>query len=83
MKYTEPMWSKDIDLWVEPTAENAAKVLTGLRRFGAPLGDLTVEQLTDPTTIFQIGIEGNRIDIMAGVPGLDLKQLGSGETPSC
>jgi hypothetical protein len=35
MKYTEPLWSKDIDLWVEPTAENAEKVLSALQRFGA------------------------------------------------
>ena len=37
MKYTEPTWSKDIDLWIDPVPENAVKVLDALRRFGAPL----------------------------------------------
>ena len=70
MKYTEPVWSKDIDIWIEPVAENAQKVLEALHRFGAPTGNVRVEDLTDPTTIFQIGIAGNRVDIMTSVPGL-------------
>jgi hypothetical protein len=70
MKYTEPIWSKDIDLWIDPVPENAAKVFDALRRFGAPTGNLGVSDLTDPTTIFQIGVDGNRIDIMTAVPGL-------------
>lgn len=73
MKYTEPMWSKDIDLWVDPTAENAQRVLNALQSFGAPTGALSVADLTNPTTVFQIGVEGNRIDIMVGVPGLDFQ----------
>jgi hypothetical protein len=28
MLYTEPRYTKDLDLWIEPSAENAAKVLT-------------------------------------------------------
>jgi hypothetical protein len=74
MKYTEPIWSKDIDLWIDPVPENAAKVLDALRRFGAPTGSLSVSDLTDPTTIFQIGVDGNRIDIMTAVPGLTFEE---------
>jgi len=70
MKYTESIWSKEIDLWIDPVPENAAKVLDALRRFGAPTGTLSVSDLTDPTTIFQIGVDGNRIDILTAVPGL-------------
>jgi len=70
MKYTEPIWSKDIELWIDPVPENAAKVFAALGRFGAPAGSLSVSDLTDPTTIFQIGVDGNRIDIMTAVPGL-------------
>ena len=74
MKYTEPIWSKDIDLWIEPVPENAAKVFDALGRFGAPAGSLSVSDLTDPTTIFQIGVDGNRIDIMTAVPGLTFEE---------
>jgi hypothetical protein len=70
MKYTESAWSKEIGVWVEPAPENAAKVLDALRRLGAPLGNLGVSDLTGPTTLFQIGVAGNRIDIMTDIPGL-------------
>ncbi len=73
MKYTEPIWSKDIDIWIDPTPENATKVLQALRVFGAPTSDVAIADLTDPTSIFQIGAEGNRIDIMTAVPGLEFK----------
>lgn len=41
MRYTEPFYTKDIDLWVEPVPENAVKAMAALRAFGAPTGDLT------------------------------------------
>ena len=34
--------TKDLDLWVRPDPQNAAKVLTSLSAFGAPLGELTL-----------------------------------------
>ena len=70
MKYTEPIWSKDIDVWIDPVSDNALKVLDALRRFGAPVSNLSIEDLTDPTTIFQIGVDGNRIDILTSISGL-------------
>jgi hypothetical protein len=48
MEVTEPIWTKDIDVWIEPVPENAAKVLDALGHFGTPTGDVTVANLTDP-----------------------------------
>jgi hypothetical protein len=70
MKYTEPFYTKDIDLWVDPAPDNAAKVFAALQAFGAPTVDLTVQDLCTPGVFFQIGIEPNRIDVMTDVPGL-------------
>jgi hypothetical protein len=36
-----PRATKDIDVWIEASADNAARVLTALRAFGAPLGGLS------------------------------------------
>ena len=83
MKYTEPIWSKDIDLWIEPVPENAAKVFDALGRFGAPAGSLSVSDPTDPTTIFQIGVDGNRIDIMTAIPGLTFEAAWGRRGPVC
>lgn len=65
--YTEPRYTKDIDLWVEPTAENAEKIFNALKKFGAPIKNLTIDDLTNPNMIYQIGIEPNRIDILMGI----------------
>jgi hypothetical protein len=42
-----------------------------LRKFGAPLDDLGVEDLSTPGMIFQIGIASNRIDIITAIDGVD------------
>ena len=71
MKYTEPRYTKDLDVWVEPTLENAERVFTALSNFGAPMQRVAVEDFANPDLIFQIGIEPHRIDIMMHVKGLD------------
>ncbi|MBN1447980.1 MAG: nucleotidyl transferase AbiEii/AbiGii toxin family protein, partial [Bacteroidetes bacterium] len=38
MKYSEPRFTKDIDLWIVTDEQNAHAVYTALREFGAPLG---------------------------------------------
>ena len=71
MYYTEPRYTKDLDIWTEPTPENGRKVWNALVQFGAPLSDLTPADLSDPDIVFQIGIEPNRVDILLYVEGLN------------
>ncbi len=47
MRYTEPRYTKDLDLWVDPTPKNAQRVSRALRRFGAPLTRIRAEHFTD------------------------------------
>src|SRR5437660_2963694 len=77
MKYTEPRYTKDLDIWVEPTSENAERVFRALADFGAPTGGVTVEDFTNSDLIFQIGIAPHRIDIMMGVKGLNFAEAWS------
>lgn len=65
-----PRATGDLDIWVRPTRENAARVLAALGRFGAPLHDLSADDLTQPDTVFQIGLPPSRIDILSGLTGL-------------
>lgn len=60
----------DLDLWVNPTPENAPKVLLALKRFGAALHDLTEADLSAPDIVFQMGLPPNRIDILTRISGL-------------
>jgi hypothetical protein len=74
MKYTEPRYTKDLDIWVDTTPENASRVFRALAEFGAPMQSVTVEDFTNPELVFQIGIEPHRIDIMMHVKGLGFSQ---------
>ncbi|MCX6998486.1 MAG: hypothetical protein NTV49_15735 [Kiritimatiellaeota bacterium] len=66
-----PRATMDIDLWVKPSATNAAAVLRALRQFGAPLENISLADLLRNDTIFQIGVAPCRIDIITGATGLD------------
>ncbi len=72
--HTEPRYTKDMDIWVEPTPENAQKVWNALIKFGAPLDDLTVADFCNPDVVFQMGVEPNRIDIIMDVEGLQFAE---------
>ena len=64
----------DIDIWVLPSPDNAKAVLRALARFGAPLHNLTEEDLQKDDTIFQIGVAPRRIDIITGASGLKFEE---------
>jgi hypothetical protein len=66
-----PRATMDIDLWVMPSPDNAAAVLRALRRFGAPMQGLTVDDFQRDETVFQIGVAPRRIDIITGASGLE------------
>lgn len=68
-----PRATGDLDIWVHNTTENAARVLQALSAFGAPLFDLTLEDLTRPDTVFQIGLPPSRIDILSGITGVEFR----------
>lgn len=71
--YGYPRATLDIDLWVMPSMENGEAVLRSLKRFGAPLGDLSSTDFSQNEIVFQIGIAPCRIDIITGVDGLDFE----------
>ena len=67
--YSEPRYTKDLDIWIEPTKANAKKVLAVLEKFGAPKRSVSVEDLSTPGTVFIFGIEPNRVDLITKVKG--------------
>jgi len=69
-----PRATGDLDIWVRADAANAPRILEALRRFGAPLFDLSLDDLSKPGTVFQIGTAPARIDILTGVSGLSFEE---------
>jgi hypothetical protein len=66
-----PRATGDIDIWVNPTPENATRVMRALIDFGAPIGDLTLKDLSTPGIVFQMGLPPNRIDILTKIDAVD------------
>ncbi len=69
--YAEPRYTKDIDLWVLPTPENALRLREALLRFGGWVEGMTLEHFTTERTMFQIGLPPCRVDFLTSVPGLE------------
>ncbi len=61
--------TKDLDVWVRPSEENARRAFEALAEFGAPLHDLAVDDLSQPGLIFQIGVTPIRIDVITEIDG--------------
>jgi hypothetical protein len=66
--------TKDLDVWVRPSQENASRVLRSIVDFGAPLQDLREEDLVHPGLIFQIGVAPLRIDIITSIDGVEFDE---------
>lgn len=72
--YAEPRATKDLDIWVNPTPENAARVFNALRQFGAALHGATADFFTERDTFLVIGVVPNRIDILKSIPGVEFDE---------
>jgi len=72
--HAKPRFTKDIDLWVEPTPENAERLLAALSDFGFGSLPLTVEDFTQPGRIVQLGHPPSRVDLMTSVQGLNFEE---------
>jgi hypothetical protein len=68
--FGRPRYTKDLDVWVDPAGDNSARVFRALAKFGAPLDNVSAEDFGDEDTIFRIGVEPVRIDILAGISGV-------------
>lgn len=73
IEHTEPRYTKDLDLWVEPTLENAKRVMVALKKFGAPLARVTAEDFTNEQLVYQMGVEPVRIDVLMSLEGVDFE----------
>jgi hypothetical protein len=74
VRYTEPRYTKDLDLWVEISEKNARALLRALEKFEAPTDNLSVKDLTTPGLIYIFGLPPTRIDIINRVSGGNFKR---------
>ncbi len=64
-------YTKDLDIWVDATQENAAKVVEVLGRFGFESLSISAADFSTPGLTLQLGYEPARIDLLTRVSGLE------------
>ena len=65
-----PRYTKDLDVWVECSPDNALALLKALGQFGMGSLGLTVDDFLVPDQVVQLGYPPNRIDILMVVSGI-------------
>jgi len=78
--YARPRATGDLDVFVRPTRGNAERVLRALAEFGAPLHNLSLDDLISDDTIFQIGVAPIRIDVITALTGVSFESAWAGRT---
>jgi hypothetical protein len=73
MKYSEPRYTRDLDVWVHNSTQNCKTLSVWGKRSKSsvlPLNDkVTAETFTDKQVVYQIGIAPVRIDILTEITG--------------
>ena len=69
--HSEPRGTKDLDVFIKADEANSKAVFAALAEYGAPLGKMTAADFNDkPSSVFQLGMEPNRVDILQGIAGV-------------
>ena len=68
-----PRYTKDLDVWIELSPENADKVLKALEKFGFGSLDLKIDDFLEDDQIIQLGYPPNRIDILTTLKDLNFE----------
>jgi len=68
-----PRATGDLDVWIDRDPENVKRVWDALVRFGAPVTALGISKrdLETPSTVVQMGLPPNRIDLLMDITGVD------------
>lgn len=69
--HSQPRYTKDIDIWLDPTPENSRKLMRAFAIFGIPMHGVTQDDFASPGTQFNLGVAPCEIDFLTTIPGLD------------
>jgi len=73
--HARPRYTKDIDILIEASVENARKIIAVLDKFGFGSLNLSIEDFSAKGNIIQLGYEPVRIDILTSLKGLDFSGI--------
>lgn len=68
--YAEPRYTKDIDIFVEATRENGARIISAITEFWNSTPDIQPDDFVRDDTVIQLGIDPVRIDLIKSCAGI-------------
>ncbi len=74
MRYSEPRFTKDLDLLIAVDDKNARAIYAALAEFGAPLENLTPQDFAEEGYFYQMGAPPLRVDVLMSIPGVDFAE---------
>lgn len=72
--YGHPRYTKDLDVWIESSQENAEKLVHALDQFGFGALNLSAEDFLGEGQVVQMGVAPHRIDILNFADGINFSE---------
>src|ERR1051326_4232280 len=66
-----PRYTGDLDVWVQRSAENAARLVAAINEFGFSSFNIAAADFERAERILQLGREPSRIDVMTSITGVE------------
>lgn len=66
-----PRYTKDLDVWIELSEENASRLVAALDEFGFGSLGLQATDFLEPNQVIQLGYPPSRIDILMTPKGIE------------
>jgi predicted nucleotidyltransferase len=69
-----PRYTKDIDIWIDMTPENAIRMVQAIDQFGFGSLALKEQDFLEADTIIQLGYPPRRVDLLTTLLGVDFDE---------
>ncbi len=70
-----PRFTRDLDIWVNPTVQNGKRIVSALDKFGFHSLGLKTTDFTEPDTAIQLGYPPARVVFVTDMDGLVFKEV--------
>lgn len=68
-----PRYTKDIDIWVDLSKDNAGRLIRAIKQFGFESLGLKAEDFLEADQIIQLGYPPSRIDLITSLSGVEFE----------
>ena len=69
-----PRSTKDMDIWVEPSPDNARRIVAALREFGFGMPELDEDLFLQDKSIVRMGVPPQQIEITTRISGVEFAE---------